>query len=153
MTDSIQILVGTTSGNTEFLADEAAEWLTQQGVANQVHYEPDLNKLNTTQPWLIFLASHGGGEYADSMLDFYDQIQQQKQLPNFPYAVVAIGESCYDTFCSAGRDLDERLQKLGAKRVYQRLEIDMLQDDPEEKVSTWLPSWIDALRSYTQKGS
>ena len=149
---SLQILVGTTSGNTEYLADHAAELIKQQlQIEVELHYEPDLSEIDQSQPWLVFIASHGAGDYADSMLDFYDQIQQIAELKSFPYAIVAIGESCYDTYCAAGRDLDKRLAQLGAHRLCQGLEIDMLEDDPEQAVEQWLPNWIEALRSYTQK--
>lgn len=148
----LQILVGTTSGNTEYLADYAADLIKSAAdIGIQIHYEPDLTAIDQTQPWLIFLASHGAGDYGDSMLDFYDQITACDTLQSFPYAVIAIGESCYDTFCSAGRDIDERLSKLGADRIHGRLEIDMLEDDPEQAFEQWYQSWLNSLRSYTQK--
>ena len=147
----IQILVGTTSGNTEYLADYAAKLITQSlKITVNIHYEPDLTIVDTTQPWLIFLASHGAGDYADSMLTFYDQLSDCKALNAIPYTVVAIGESCYDTYCQAGRDIDQRLEQLGANRIHQRLEIDMLEDDPENCFQQWLPEWIKSFRSYTQ---
>ena len=95
---NLQILVGTTSGNTEYLADHVADLLKQQDIDSQLHYEPDLNEIDATQPWLIFIASHGAGDYADSMLDFYDQLQHTDQINKTGFIVVAIGESCYDTF-------------------------------------------------------
>lgn len=148
----LQILVGTTSGNTEYLADHAAELIkSTMPIDIQIHYEPDLNTIDQTQPWLIFLASHGAGDYGDSMLDFHDQLTTCDSVQAFPYAVIAIGESCYDTYCAAGRDIDDHLGKLGANRIYQRLEIDMLEDDPEKAFEEWYPGWLNALRSYTQK--
>ena len=148
----LQILVGTTSGNTEYLADHAAELIkSAMPIDIQIHYEPDLNTIDQTQPWLIFLASHGAGDYGDSMLDFHEQLTTCDSVNAFPYTVIAIGESCYDTYCAAGRDIDDRLAKLGANRIYQRLEIDMLEDDPEKAFEQWYPGWLNALRSYTQK--
>lgn len=147
----LQILVGTTSGNTEYLADHAAELIKQQlDISITMHYEPDIETIAQDQPWLVFLASHGAGDYGDSMLDFYDQLQHVEQLSDLPFAVVAIGESCYDTYCAAGQDLDERLAILGATRICQRLEIDMLEEDPEQAFEHWLPTWINAMRSYPQ---
>ncbi|MGM0525939.1 MAG: flavodoxin domain-containing protein [Pseudomonadota bacterium] len=148
---TIQILVGTTSGNTEFLADHVADLLKQHSFDVELHYEPDLSVIDQTQPWLIFIASHGAGDYADSMLDFHQQLLDSTSLKAFPYSVIAIGESCYDTYCAAGRDIDQRLDKLGANRFSNRLEIDMLQDDPEIMVENQISFWIEKLRSYTQK--
>jgi MioC protein len=147
----LQILVGTTSGNTEHLADHAADLIKARlDIDIAMHYEPSFDTLDQTQPWLIFLASHGAGDYGDSMLDFYDQLTAVEAVKPFPYAVIAIGESCYDTYCSAGRDIDQRLQQLGAERIYTRLEIDMLEDDPEAAFEQWYDGWISALRSCTQ---
>ena len=148
----LQILVGTTSGNTEHLADHAADLIREKTQIDVlVHYEPDLEIIDKQQPWLIFIASHGAGDYADSMLDFYDQLQLADDLSELKFAVVAIGESCYDTYCEAGRDLDQRLENLNGQRLCQRLEIDMLEQDPEKAFEHYLPQWIDVMRSYTHK--
>jgi len=146
----IDILVATTSGNTEYLADQLAELLQHAGHTTTLHYEPDyselLESLTDQSIWLCCIASHGAGDYADSMLDFAEQLHAEKpSLEQLKYAVIAVGDSCYDTFCAAGRDADAMLAILGAKRLISRLEIDMSQDDPDEKSSTWLRSFIQSL--------
>lgn len=147
---TIDVLVATTSGNTEYLADQLADQLRQQGFSVTVHYEPDytelLEKMTSDTLWLGCIASHGAGDYADSMLAFADDLHAKKpRLEDLYYAVIAVGDSCYDTYCAAGRDFDESLAKAGAKRLIERLEIDMSQDDPEEKASTWLGSLLQRM--------
>lgn len=147
---NIELLVATTSGNTEYLADQLAEQLQQQGFTTRVHYEPDYTEMveNITAEtlWIGCIASHGAGDYADSMLAFADDLHAKKpRLDPLHYAVIAVGDSCYDTYCAAGRDFDESLHKAGAKRLIERLEIDMSQDDPEEKASTWLGSLLQRM--------
>ncbi|EKE83349.1 flavodoxin domain-containing protein [Idiomarina xiamenensis] len=143
---TIDILVGTTSGNTEYLADQLQQLLDADGRQCRVHYEPDLVDLDNTGIWLICVASHGAGDYADSMLQFAEQLAAcETRLDDLRYAVIAVGESCYDTYCAAGRDADQRLQQLGAKSLVSRLEIDMLEDDPEVKASHWLPQFSQAV--------
>lgn len=155
---NIDILVATTSGNTEYLADQLAEQLQQAGYATTMHYEPDYSDLlsalrdsNEETFWLCCIASHGAGEYADSMLDFAEQMHAEKpQLAELHYAIIAVGDSCYDTFCSAGRDCDALLEHLHAKRALSRLEIDMATEDPEEKAGKWLPeltTWLNNKQS------
>lgn len=146
----IDILVATTSGNTEYLADQLAELLQQAGYTTTLHYEPDyselLQSLTDQSIWLCCIASHGAGDYADSMLDFAEQLHAEKpSLEQLKYAVIAVGDSCYDTFCAAGRDADAMFAILGAKRLITRLEIDMSQEDPDEKSSTWLKFFIQAM--------
>lgn len=147
---TIQLLVATTSGNTEYLADQLAAQLQKSGYTAQVHYEPDYSELvgaiSQETLWIGCIASHGAGDYADSMLAFADDLHAKKpRLESLKYAVIAVGDSCYDTYCAAGRDFDESLAKAGAKRLIERLEIDMSQDDPEEKASTWLGSLQNQL--------
>ncbi len=146
----IDILVATTSGNTEYLADQLATQLQQANFQTELHYEPDysdlMEQLTKDRIWLCCVASHGAGEYADSMIDFAEQIHAEKpDLSELKYAVIAIGDSCYDTYCEAGRDCDQLLHKLKAKRLIKHLEIDMSQDDPDEKSSTWLKEFIKAM--------
>ena len=144
----VDILVATTSGNTEYLADQLSEQLITAGHTTELHYEPDYQQLVTGEAaiWLCCIASHGAGEYGDSMLDFAEQLtQQQPDLPLLQYAVVAVGDSNYDTYCAAGRDCDQRLLGAGATQLVERLEIDMANDDPEQKSTTWLQSFIQAL--------
>lgn len=147
---AIDILVATTSGNTEYLADQLASQLQQAGHSTTMHYEPDysdlIEALTEDSVWLCCVASHGAGDYADSMLDFADELHQHKpNLADLSFAVIAVGDSCYDTFCAAGRDCDAMLAILGAKRLITHLEIDMSIDDPDEKSSTWLQSFIQSL--------
>lgn len=46
----LHLLVGTTSGNTEFLADTVSEKLNQQGIETELYYEPEFEKLPSDQP-------------------------------------------------------------------------------------------------------
>lgn len=147
---NIDILVATTSGNTEYLADQLSNQLKEAGFSTALHYEPDYSELveglTEQSVWLCCVASHGAGEYADSMLDFAEELHQHKpQLNDLRYGVIAVGDSCYDTFCAAGRDCDAMLAILGAKRLISHLEIDMSQDDPDENSSTWLQSFIQSM--------
>jgi|SRR5690554_1261573 len=146
----IDILVATTSGNTEYLADQLSSQLQLAGYSTTLHYEPDYSNLieglTDSSVWLCCVASHGAGEYADSMLDFAEELHQHKPaLSGLRFGVIAVGDSCYDTFCAAGRDCDAMLAILGSKRLITHLEIDMSQDDPDEKSSTWLDLFIKSL--------
>lgn len=147
---AIDILVATTSGNTEYLADQLASQLQQAGHSTTMHYEPNysdlIEALHDDSVWLCCVASHGAGDYADSMLDFAEELHHHKpSLNGLKYGVIAVGDSCYDTYCAAGRDCDAMLAILGAKRLITHLEIDMSQDDPDEKSSTWLENFIKSL--------
>ena len=67
---------------------------------------------------------------------------QAPNLSHLHFAVIAIGDSSYDTFCGAGQHADTLLASLGAHRDTARLEIDILNDPlPEEPAEMWLSTW------------
>ena len=58
------------------------------------------------------------------------------------YGAVGIGNHEYDLFCGAIKLLEDQLNQLGAKRVGDRLEIDVLEHEiPEDPAEVWVASW------------
>src|SRR3546814_20320545 len=47
------------------------------------------------------------------------------RLPDLNYAVLSLGDSSYEHFCTAGKQLDERLASLGAVRLAFRQDCDV----------------------------
>ncbi|RUO26996.1 flavodoxin [Aliidiomarina minuta] len=147
---TIHILVGTTSGNTEFLAQEISDHLQQQGFAPEFHDLPEYQAIAQQDcTWILCIATHGAGEYADSIAQFMQDIEQHKpDLSRLKIAIVAVGDSSYDTYCKAGQDAEQLLTQLGAEQIIPRLEIDMMIElDPEGKAMQWLKNWQDRLTS------
>lgn len=146
-----QILVGTTSGNTEYLAEQMATELRRAGHQTTVHDQPELSELpydaETNAHWLICVATHGAGEYAESIIGFIEAIKaDQPDLSNVKMAIIAIGDSSYDTFCQAGKDCEALLLELGATLIHPTLTIDMFNDlDPEQSAAVWLKHWLKQL--------
>lgn len=146
---TVHVLVGTTSGNTEWLAESLAEILEQQGIPTQLHDQPQLHEVPFQQcTWLICVATHGAGEYAESIDQFFqDLAAQQPSLANVRAAILSIGDSSYDTFCQAGIDAEALLRKLDANLICDRLDIDMLNDlDPEATATQWLNHNMDRFK-------
>lgn len=145
----IEILVGTTSGNTEFVAEELQQHLINHQLQCRLHDEPQLDELttDTTSFWLICVATHGAGDVADSMLNLVDQLTTQKpDLSAVKGAILAIGDSSYDTFCEAGKTMEDLLSQRGMTFIVPRHELDMAMDmDPEGTATQWLTSWKDQI--------
>lgn len=140
MSKPIEILVGTTAGNTEFLASELERQLQDQGIKTQFHDYPKWDDLNLKANFLFCIATHGAGEYAESIAELMEHIEQlQPDLTHMHYALVAIGDSSYDTYCSAGIAANKLLQKLGATSLSHMLKIDMMTTlEPEAIALEWL---------------
>lgn len=62
--------------------------------------------------------------------------------------MIALGDRSYDTFCRAGHYFSEILDQLGAKKIGEVLEINVLdQALPEETALEWLPNWLKLSQS------
>jgi len=139
----IEILVGTTAGNTEYLAAEIEQKLQALGLETQFHDFPKLDEINLNATFLLCIATHGAGEYAESIAEFMEQLEQlQPDLTHLNYALIAIGDSSYDTYCSAGIHANKLLQSLGAKEIALMLTIDMMIATEPEKIAL---EWIDQI--------
>tara|TARA_R110001583_G_scaffold187721_1_gene349190 strand:+ start:241 stop:702 length:462 start_codon:yes stop_codon:yes gene_type:complete len=145
----IQILVGSTLGGTEYVAEAAQTLLEEAFFDTDLHLEPDLNEmsLQEEQIWLVVLSTHGAGDYPENFKDFVEQLQQvNAPLSGVRYAIVGIGDSNYDTFCEAAKNLDYILEEMGAQRIGDRLEIDVVEYAlPEDRIADWIPLLIEDL--------
>ncbi|GGB16773.1 FMN-binding protein MioC [Agarivorans gilvus] len=142
----IEIIVGSTLGSAEYVADELEALLKEQHQV-KIHLDAEFSELNQQALWLICSSTHGAGDVPDNLQPFYQYLlKQQPDLSAVSYTVVAIGSSSYDTFCGAGKDLDLLLESLAATRLKPRLEIDVdLEPVPEEPAAAWLESWKNEL--------
>ncbi|PKF60714.1 FMN-binding protein MioC [Psychromonas sp. psych-6C06] len=145
----IQILVGSTLGGTEYVAEAAQALLEESFFDTALHLQPDLNdmSLQEEQIWLVCLSTHGAGDYPENFKDFVEQLQSVNSvLDGVRYAIVGIGDSSYDTFCEAAKNFDYILEEMGATRIGERLEIDVVEHAmPEDKMETWIPTLIEDL--------
>lgn len=152
--NEIKILVGSTLGSTEYVAEAAQSLIEEAGYDTQLCLNPDLNdmSLQCDQIWLICIATHGAGNYPDNFKPFVDQlIQVNAALSDLRYAIIGIGDSTYDYFCEACKNIDFLLEEMGATKITDRFEIDVDHYPiPEKRISFWIPLFIDALDPHYQ---
>jgi MioC protein len=143
---SVNIIVGSQMGSAEYVAEQLAEALEQQGIQVQLHEQPvfdDIDQQDTI--WLLCTSTYGAGDYPENLLPFVESINQQADLKGLKYSVIGLGDTSYDTYNYAGRNLDELLANKGANRVAERLELNILDEAlPEDTALAWLPSWIES---------
>ena len=144
---SVNIIVGSQMGSAEYVAEQLAEALEQQGIQVQLHEQPvfdDIDQQDTI--WLLCTSTYGAGDYPENLLPFVESINQQADLKGLKYSVIGLGDTSYDTYNYAGRNLDELLANKGANRVAERLELNILDAAlPEDTALAWLPSWIESV--------
>ncbi|MDD9175090.1 MULTISPECIES: FMN-binding protein MioC [Aliivibrio] len=134
------IITGSTLGGAEYVGDHLADLLEDMEFTTDIHNQPNLDEIDSNSLWLFVVSTHGAGDYPDNIKPFIEQLQNNPNaLSTINFAIVAIGDSSYDTFCAAGKSLQSTLIKLGATEKYPLLEIDVTQNSiPEEPAELWL---------------
>jgi sulfite reductase (NADPH) flavoprotein alpha-component len=145
--ESVLILYGTVTGNSETLAKKLAEALRPTGLTARVrdmaHCQP--NVLKQTNCVLVVASTYGDGEPPDDAAPFWDAVVHGNSLDlrGVKYSVLALGNTTYDHFCKCGRELDAALERHGAVRLYPRVDCDVDYDDPAGR---WIEGVLANLR-------
>lgn len=147
----LHVLYGSHTGNCEALAKSFAEKAKAKGLDVEVvgmeTFKPrDLKKINNLA---ILVSTHGIGEPPVQAEDLHAFLHGKKafELSHINYAVLALGDSSYVDFCQTGKDFDAVLEKLGAKRICDRVDCDV---DYEEDALSWQNTLLDKLAEATQ---
>ncbi len=143
----ITLITGSTLGGAEYVGDQLAEILEADGHQTTVINEAAISDIRNCPLALVITSTHGAGDYPETIETLMEQLETQKpDLSGLRYGIIAIGDSSYDTFCGAGRKADALLEKLGGKRIGQRLEVDVSATPmPEEPAEVWLSQWKNLL--------
>jgi sulfite reductase (NADPH) flavoprotein alpha-component len=98
----------------------------------------------------MVISTHGDGDPPDEARGLYEFLGTKRapQLPELQYGVLSLGDSSYPKFCEAGRVVDERLAKLGAKRLLPRVDCDV---DFEKLAQTWADDALARVREHAEK--
>ncbi|PQJ83177.1 FMN-binding protein MioC [Aliivibrio sifiae] len=138
------IITGSTLGGAEYVGDHIADLLEEMDFTTDIHNQPNLDEIDNSSLWIVVVSTHGAGDYPDNIKPFIQQlIENNTSISKVKFAIVAIGDSSYDTFCAAGKSLQNTLLKLGATEEFPLLEIDVTQHSiPEEPAELWLKEYI-----------
>ncbi len=134
----LTVLFGTESGNSETLADRAVKEARKRGYQAEMKNmselaPPALAKLSNL---LVIVSTWGDGDPPETAAAFYEEFMaSDAPLGALAYSVCALGDTAYEKFCQTGRDIDAKLEQLGAKRISGRQDCDV---DYEEAFSAWL---------------
>ena len=129
----LTVLYGTESGNSESLADLTVKAAKGKGFKAKAVNMADITvaKLKGIQNLLVIVSTWGEGDPPETASDFYEAFMGDKapKLPNTRFSVLGLGDTSYEEFCKMGKDFDARLETLGAKRIYDRVDCDVDYDD------------------------
>lgn len=146
------ILYGTHTGNSEQLAEETSERLAAAGFETKVYDMGDFDprQLAHISRLLIIVSTDGDGEpplMAEELLT-YLYGREEAGLRHLSFSVLALGDTCYDQFCQAGKDFDAILERSGACRIAARIDCDV---DYEENFAAWIGEVLQNLSSHSEQ--
>ncbi|MEM9316182.1 MAG: flavodoxin domain-containing protein, partial [Pseudomonadota bacterium] len=130
----LTVLFGSQTGTAESLSKDLRKFSRTQGFDAQVS---DLDSMAVKdlaglQHLVIVAATYGEGEPTDNAQSFYAALMAE-DAPALPaslnYSVCGLGDSSYPHFNQVGRDLDARLEVLGATRAAPLVTCDVDYDD------------------------
>ncbi|CAI9673728.1 MULTISPECIES: diflavin oxidoreductase [Elizabethkingia] len=143
----ITLVYGTETGNSKKLATELAGVAKKKGIQVKLgdlsQYKPkDLAK---EEYLFVVISTQGEGEPPILAKKFYDYIHENElNLSNIKFGVLALGDSTYPQFCKTGEDLDTRFEVLGAERIIPLKRCDI---DYEEDAHRWLDHIFEVVQN------
>ncbi|MGJ8639726.1 MAG: assimilatory sulfite reductase (NADPH) flavoprotein subunit [Opitutaceae bacterium] len=145
-TPLLTVLYGTESGNSETLADLTVKVANKSGFKAKAINMGDIKpaKLKGVENLLVIVSTWGEGDAPETAVDFHAAFMgdQAPKLENTRFSVLALGDTSYEHFCKIGKDFDARLEALGAKRVYDRVDCDV---DYDDAFAAWQKGALAAL--------
>ncbi|MEC7706588.1 MAG: flavodoxin domain-containing protein [Candidatus Thermoplasmatota archaeon] len=140
---TLNIMFGSQSGNSEELAAKFAKRASDYGLEATVHDMDgfDLSSLSSMKRVLIICSTWGEGDMPDNAEELWLEASSDSasRLDETFFSVLALGDTSYELFCQSGKDWDERLEQLGATRLFGRVDCDV---DYDAAAEAWA---LDAL--------
>jgi sulfite reductase (NADPH) flavoprotein alpha-component len=142
----LTILYGSQTGNCKKAAQMTAAKATAKGIESKVvdMAEYATKSLKDEKHLLVIVSTHGEGEPPPPAEELHGFLSGNRapKLPELQFSVLALGDKSYTLFCQSGIDFDEKLEKLGGKRIANRVDCDVDWHDDAEK---WVDSVLEKL--------
>ncbi|MDR7036524.1 sulfite reductase (NADPH) flavoprotein alpha-component [Methylobacterium sp. BE186] len=144
--EPLAIVYASESGNSEKLAGDVAKLARKSGFKPKVIDFADLELANLAKEKRIvaIAATWGEGEPPARAVRAYNELMGDgaPRLDGAEFSVLALGDTSYAEFCAIGKALDERFEALGAKRAFERADLDLDFDKP---AAEWIKGALKAL--------
>ena len=143
----LTVVFGSQTGNARRLAEQLARQAEAGGLAVRLLRADayPLHELKDERLLYVVISTQGEGEPPDDARGFVAHLRGKRapKLPQLQYAVLGLGDSSYPLFNATGREVDERLAGLGARRLFARGEADL---DVEAVAAPWLAQALEQAR-------
>jgi len=144
--EPITILYASESGNCERLANDLAKAARKNALKPALvdMADLDLATLPAMKRLVVIAATWGEGDPPARAVRAFNELMSENapSLDGVEFGVLALGDTAYVEFCAIGKKIDERLEKLGAKRLVDRVDCDL---DFAEPAGKWI---ADAVKTF-----
>ncbi len=143
------IVYGSTTGNTEMVAEQIGGHLLEKGTEVTVKNVTNTFPEDLSENWdcVILGASTWGDseiEFQEDFEPFYENLDKVN-LKNRKVALFGCGDSGYEHYCGAVDLLVEKMGELGAVIMNDPLRIDGEPDDSSSDIKEWAAEVGDAI--------
>jgi sulfite reductase (NADPH) flavoprotein alpha-component len=143
----LTIVYGSQTGNSKRIAERLGRAAEAAGLAARVYSSANypLKDLPKERLLVVVVSTQGDGDPPDDARGFMEFLASRRapKLEQLSYSVLALGDSSYPKFCETGRQVDERLAALGAKRLLDRVDCDV---DYDTLATPWLDRVVTTAR-------
>ena len=150
---TIEIIVGSVTGNAVEVAEATAEYLRGLGHSSTVSfsYQGEDLKARPESLLLVCTSTTGAGDLPANILPFYLHLTTAfPAIAGRYYNIITLGDSSYPTFAEAGKIMEAALSDLGAVRLGEPLVIDaILSDSYTDDAIAWAQDWAPLLAEHS----
>ena len=146
----LTILYATESGNAEALAGAARKSAARLGFAAKTLDMMDATpeQLAGAENLLVIASTWGEGDPPQRAEGFLASLMADgaPRLAGLRFAVLALGDRAYAKFCETGKQIDARLEALGATRIAPRIDCDL---DFQKLAAGWIDTTLREIAPAT----
>jgi sulfite reductase (NADPH) flavoprotein alpha-component len=146
-TARVTIVYGSQTGNSKRIAEKLGRAAEAAGLAARVYAASNypVKDLAKERMLVMVISTQGDGDPPDDARGLMEFLLSRRatKLEQLSYSVLALGDSSYPKFCETGKQVDERLAALGAKRLLDRVDCDV---DYDTLTNPWLERVVTSAR-------
>lgn len=144
----ILVLSCSQTGNAQAVAQHLFEQLQHTNAEVSLASAGDYRSRSLVDEDIVLLvtSTQGEGEAPEEALPLYKFIFHKKapDLSRVSFAVLGLGDSSYPKYNQAAKDFDDQFEKLGAKRLFDRVDCDL---DFTAQADQWRSDITDHLQT------
>lgn len=145
---SITLISASQTGNARRVAEQLRDDLLAAKLAVTLVNAGDYKFKQIAQETLLLVvtSTQGEGEPPEEAVALHKFLFSKKApaLKATSFAVFGLGDTSYEFFCKAGKDVDSRLAELGAERLLDRVDADV---DYQAAAEQWRRQIVDILQA------